>query len=237
MNHRSGVSHDPSTGAGRTAAARPDGWPTRHGSRHLRSKPDAALRRQALFATALAAALWVAGCAQVAHVATGQVVVGQRMMVDVDKGWNQFQFSLDDGTPTWTQEGVTVDALKFYVAKKDGELIAPTPSEPKGVVPLAFKSGMQAADVIVLYEKLYSRGGSTFKLEKVIPDTFVGVPGYRFEFSSIRKSDDLRLRGVAWFAVRNGELWAITYTAPRLAFFDAGIGGAETIARSARITL
>ena len=63
------------------------------------------------------------------------------------------------------------------------------------------------------------------------PNTFLA----RFEFSSIRRSDDVRLRGVGWFAVRNGELWAITYVAPRLAFFPAGIGEAEAIARSARI--
>lgn len=192
---------------------------------------------RALWGVVLAVVLFVAGCAQVSHVATGQVVVRQRLLVDVDKAWNQFEFTLNDGTPTWTQEGVTVDALKFYVGLKNDALIAPTPSEPKGVPALAFKAGMQAADVVALFEKLYSRGGSTFKLDKVTPETFVGVPGYRFEFSSIRKDDDVRLKGVGWFAVRDGELWAITYTAPRLAFFPAGIGAAEAVARSARIKL
>ena len=100
---------------------------------------------------------------------------------------------------------------------------------------MAFKSGMQAADIVALFERLYARGGSTFMLEKVVPTPFVGGNGYRFEFSSIRKADDVRLRGVGWFTVRNGELWAITYTAPRLAFFPAGIGEAEAIARSARV--
>jgi hypothetical protein len=180
-------------------------------------------------------ALLLAGCAQLSQVATGQVVVGGRMVVDVDKAWNQFEYTLNDGTPTWTQQGITVDALKFYVGLKDGALLAPTPSEPKGQAPLAFKSGMQAADVVALFERLYSRGGSTFTLEKVVPMPFAGGNGYRFEFSSIRKADDVRLRGVGWFTVRNGELWAITYTAPRLAFFPAGIGEAEAIASSARI--
>jgi hypothetical protein len=180
-------------------------------------------------------ALLLAGCAQLSQVATGQVVVGGRMVVDVDKAWNQFEYTLNDGTPTWTQQGITVDALKFYVGLKDGALLAPTPSEPKGQAPLAFKSGMQAADVVALFERLYSRGGSTFTLDKVVPMPFAGSNGYRFEFSSIRKADDVRLRGVGWFTVRNGELWAITYTAPRLAFFPAGIGEAAAIAGSARI--
>jgi hypothetical protein len=121
------------------------------------------------------------------------------------------------------------------VGLKDGALIVPTSSEEKGQAPIAFKSGMKAADVIALFERLYARGGSTFTLEKVEQVSFVGTGGYRFEFSSIRRSDDVRLRGMGWFAIRNGELWAITYTAPRLAFYQAGVGEAEAIARSARI--
>jgi hypothetical protein len=183
----------------------------------------------------LGALLLAAGCAQVSKVASGQVTVGGRMVVDADKDWNQFEQTLSDGTPTWTKEGIAVDELKFYVGLKDGALLAPTPSEPKGQPPLVFKSGMQAAEIVALFERRYSRGGSTFTLEKVVPVPFVGGGGYRFEFSSIRKVDDLRLRGVGWFAVRNGELWAITYTAPRLAFFPAGLAEAESVARSARI--
>lgn len=182
-----------------------------------------------------ATTLLLAACAQVSHVASGQVTVKNRMLVELEQGWNQFEYTLTDTTPTWTQQGITVDVLKFYVGLKSGELIAPTPAEPKGVPPLPFKTGMQAADIVALFERLYSRGGSSFTLEKVVPATFVGVSGYRFEFASLRKTDEVQLRGVVWFAVRDGELWAITYTAPRLAFFPAGIGGAETIARSARI--
>lgn len=63
----------------------------------------------------------------------------------------------------------------------------------------------------------------------------MGAPGFRFEFSGIRKSDDVRLAGVAWAVVRNGELYAITYTAPRLAFFGQHLKSAEAIAASARL--
>ena len=179
-------------------------------------------------------ALMLAGCAQVTHVPAGQAVVGQRMVVDLDRGWNQFE-NLGSGTmPTWTREGIAVDKLVFYAGLHDGELIAPTPAEPKGQPALVYRSEMKAADIIGLFERLHTRGGSTFTLDGVSQDTFVGVAGYRFEFSSIRKSDDVRLRGVGWFAQRGGELFAITYTAPRLAFFPAGVGSAESIARSAR---
>ena len=68
----------------------------------------------------LGAAMLLSSCAQLSQVATGQVVVGGRLVVDVDKAWNQFEYQLNDGTPTWTQQGITVDALKFYVGLKDG---------------------------------------------------------------------------------------------------------------------
>lgn len=42
----------------------------------------------------------------------------------------------------------------------------------------------------------------------------LGQQGFQFEFSSIRKSDEVQLRGIGWGAVRNGELFVITYTAP-----------------------
>lgn len=191
-------------------------------------------RRGLLYAT-LATALLLGGCAQLSIVASGEQVLKNRLAVQVDQPWNQFERGLGDNTLTWTQDGITVDALRFYVAVKDGDLIAPTPSEPKGQKPLAFKSTMPAAEVVSLFEGLYSRGGSTFALDRISPDTFGGRPGFRFEFSGIRKADDVRLRGIGWAAVHQGELFAITYTAPRLAFFTRHLGSAEAIARSARI--
>lgn len=193
------------------------------------------MNRRILAALLAVLVSWLAGCAQVSHVAIGELTVRGRLAVTVDRPWNQFERGLGDSTTTWTQDGITVDALRFYVALKDGELIAPTPSEPKGEKPLAFKAGMVAEQVVALFEGLHSRGGSSFTLERIAPETFAGQPGFRFEFSSIRKADDVRLRGVGWGTVRNAELYVITYTAPRLAFFQRHLGGAQAIVRSARL--
>jgi hypothetical protein len=186
-------------------------------------------------ALAFAATVLAAGCAQVSHVATGDVTLRERLTVTVDKPWNQFERGLGDNTPTWTQDGITVDALRFYAGLKDGALLAPTPSEPKGSKPLAFRSTMQAAEVVALFEALYSRDGSSFQLDRLSPQTFAGQAGFRFEFSGIRMHDEVRLKGIGWGALRNGELFVITYTAPRLSFFDRHLASAEAIAKSARI--
>lgn len=186
-------------------------------------------------ALAAGAALLAAGCAQVSHVASGDVTLKDRLVVTVDKPWNQFEGGLNDGVPTWTQDGFTVDALRFYVGLKDGALLAPTPSEPKGSKPLAFKAGMQPTEVVALFESLYSRDGSSFTLDRLTPQPFAGQPGFRFEFSSVRKTDEVPLKGIGWGSVRGGELFVVTYTAPRLSFFDRHVASAEAIVKSARI--
>ena len=182
-------------------------------------------------------AMLLAGCAAppITHVDAGEKLVKQRLAVAVDTPWNQFERGSFAQVPMWTNEGITVDALQFYVGLKDGELIAPTPKEPKGQRDLAFKATMQPAEIVALYQSLWTRDGSVFTLDKLEPAEFVGEKGFRFEYTLLRKLDEVRLQGVAWGAVRNGELFAITFSAPRLAFFPRLKPRVEAIAKSARV--
>lgn len=184
---------------------------------------------------ALALAVTLAGCAAVSKVSTGEAVVRNRLAVTVDTPWNQFERGLADNTPTWTVEGITVDALQFYVGIKDGELIAPTPNQGKGTLPLTFRSTMQPADIVALYQGLLTRDGSSFNLDKLEPTDFLGTRGFRFEYSLTRKTDDVRLKGQAWGAVRNGELFVINYSAPRLAFYPKYVGRVEALVKTAKV--
>ena len=177
----------------------------------------------------------LAGCAQVSKVNTGAVVVRDRMLVDVAEPWNQFERGLNPMAASWANEGLFVDTLQFYVGIKDGGLIAPTPSEPKGVAPLVFKSTMQPAEVATLFQNLWARDGSTFTIDRIEPNNWLGGDGFRVEFSAVRSTDDVRMLGVAWGAVRNGELFIISYSAPRLTFFARYRPRAEAIAKSARL--
>jgi hypothetical protein len=185
---------------------------------------------------AIAAAL-LAGCTHVTPVAQGEVLLKNRLLVRVDVPWNQFErtVSQEGGSATWTHEGLTVDALQFYVAVKDGELIAPTPGEPKGVKPLAFRASMATQDVVDLLQALWSRDGSAVTIERVAPQPFLGGEGFRIDYTRVRKVDEVRLQGVVWGAVRDGELHLIHYSAPRLAFFARYLPRAEALAASARL--
>ena len=193
-----------------------------------RSPWPAALGRVAVLVLAMAAA----GCANVAKVATGPVLVEDRVTLTLGEAWNQVNIPGRSKPVLWTQDGLPLDALEFWVGYRDGQALA----EPgKDKRPLVFKSAMQPHEVVALFEGLYGRDGSTFKLLKLAPQEFLGGPGFRFDFELLRKADDVRALGVAWVAVRNGELFAMTFSAPRLGFYPSHLPKVEQAAASARL--
>ena len=189
--------------------------------------------KKLLLSLAIVAAL--AGCAGIVKVGPGETVVGNWMAVTIDSSWNQLNPAQPTPSTLWTLDGVTVDSLRFYAGLKDGDVIEPNTARAKDARPLVFKAGMHPDEIVALYQGMYSRDGSAFMLDKLEPAEFVGAKGFRFQYTVVRKLDDVTLSGVAWAAVREGQLYAMTYTAPRLAFFPRYAPRVEKIARSARL--
>lgn len=186
--------------------------------------------RRVLITLLLAASL--AGCASIHKVDTGAAKVGDRVVVDLDGPWNALPWR-DEKAMRWTQDGVTLDLLSFYPGLKNGELISKSRSQDER--PLAFKSTMAPHEIVALFQGYFSREGS-FQLDKLEPAEFAGTQGFRFRFTLVRKSDDVRLSGSGWGAVRQGELYAMTFIAPRAGFFPRHEPQVERIARSLRVT-
>jgi hypothetical protein len=194
-------------------------------------------RRRLLGAAALGAVL--AGCASIEAV-EGERVLAGRLTVVVGPAWNRIR-STEDKQPyeTWTQHGFTLDQLRLWPGIASGEsLVAPRPLPPGGQraprVP-TFRAGMSPDQLANLFEVLYAMDGSQVTLTRLDAERFAGERGLRLAFSVLRQRDDLQLSGVAWMAVRQDRLYALAYTAPRLAFFDRGRPQAEAVAASARI--
>jgi len=175
----------------------------------------------------------VAGCAAIAKVEPGEQVVADRLVVDLDGPWNRFTRGVD--VPTWTVEGFTVDRLQFFVGIKDGQPIAERPKGAKEQRPLTFHASMKAHEIVALFEGLYTQDGSTFTLDRIEPITFIGESGFKYSYTLIRRSDDVRLSGVGYGAVAGGELTVINYSAPRLGFFPRYQARIEKMALGARL--
>lgn len=190
--------------------------------------PRHALPRRGLL---VAAALLASGCANVAKVSTGENLVGGRVALNLDAAWNQINFG-NRKSVLWTQDGVPLDALEFWVGVKDGDTLAEVSKDKR---PLVFKPAMAPHELVALFEGLYGRDGSTFKLLRLAPADFLGGKGLRFDYEVVRKADDVTVQGVAWAVVQGNELFAMTFTAPRLGFFARHLPKVEQAAASARL--
>jgi hypothetical protein len=183
----------------------------------------------------LALAAVLAGCAGVVKVSPGDALVGERLRVPVDAAWNQFGAPHVAGKATamWTQEGLAIDQLNFYVGIKDGAELAAAQSDKQRA--LVFRAAMQPHELVALFESLYTRDGSTFTLEKLEPAEVLGQRGWRAQYTVLRKFDEVRLRGDAWGTVRDNELYAMTFAAPALGFYPRLAPGVEKVVAAARL--
>jgi hypothetical protein len=131
-------------------------------------------------------------------------------------------------------EGLPLDQLLVYSGIKNEELVHAAGGSGT-TKDFAFRSSMQPDEIVAMFEGMLTRDGSQFKLVKLEPASFGGEKGFRFEYSIVRRGDNAVLSGVGFGAVSKGELFALLYQAPRLAFFPRHRPRVEQIARSARL--
>jgi hypothetical protein len=188
----------------------------------------------------LLAAVLLAACTTIAKVEGDQVVNG-RLAVTVPTAWNKVQTPWgDEPYDTWTQEGMPLDHLRFWGGVASGQPLMRKPTvffrargEKDARVP-TFKAGMSPEKLVSLFEELYANAG-TVRLTRVEPTLFAGEKGVRFEFTLMRRFDDLTLHGVGWVAVKEEKLFAATFVAPKLGFYQRLQPMAEAVVKTARI--
>jgi hypothetical protein len=124
--------------------------------------------------------------------------------------------------------------LQFFVGVKDGSpLVARAGGDDKR--PLTFRAAMEPHEIVALFQTMLTTDGSSFTLDRLDPAPFLGGQGIRFEFSLVRRFDEVRLAGFGYARVVNGELHAILYKAPRLGFYPRYRPQVEKMAQSASL--
>ncbi|MCC2673342.1 MAG: hypothetical protein K0R58_289 [Ramlibacter sp.] len=181
-------------------------------------------------------ALLLAACAAVVKV-EGDQTVNNKLSVKLPEAWNRLAYP---GQPfeVWTQEGASLDQLRFWAGVTAGTEIAKLPAAPAGQkagrVP-TFTAGMAPDQLVSLFEIMFASDGSQVKITRIEPGVFAGLNGVRFEFAVVTKKTELQVRGVGWAAVKNNELYAATYHAPDLAFFKRLSPKAEAVVKTAML--
>jgi hypothetical protein len=195
------------------------------------------MRRKAWLAAAALCAL--AGCAQMVKVEPGQVTVKDALTLRADIAWNRFelQFPLSvapGASEVWTQDGITLDALAFFVGVADGQTLGRVIQGTGKKLP-QFRRTMTPGEIVELYEQMVTQDGSAFALTRVAPVRFGGHPGFRFEHTITRRSDNVLLKGVAQGAVVKDKLYLVAFTAPAIYYFGRHLPQVEPLLASAQI--
>ena len=178
-------------------------------------------------------------CASVVKL-EGEQVVNNRMTVRLTDAWNKISLpGTSEPFDMWTQEGLALDHFRLWAAIQPGQSLMTSPpraaSGQKAPRTPTYLSGMQPDQLVNLFEVLYAMDGSIVSMNKVESATFAGEKGVRFEFSVTRKGDDVQLRGVGWVAIRKNELFAASFVAPKLSFFERLSPKAERVVNTALI--
>lgn len=189
---------------------------------------------------ALLLALALAACTTISKV-EGDQLVNHQLQVTVPTAWNKIQAPWgEEPYDTWTQEGMPLDHLRFWGGVESGKPLMRKPTvffrargEKDARVP-TFRTGMAPEKLVSLFEELYATAG-TVRLTRMEPAVFAGEKGVRFEFTLLRRFDDLTLNGVGWVAVKDEKLYAATFVAPKLGFYQRLQPMAEAVVRTARI--
>lgn len=190
-------------------------------------------------------ALLLAACTTISKM-EGEQLVNERLSVQVTSAWNKVTDLWEaDPYDTWTQEGIPLDHLRFWGGVRAGHplmmkpaVFSRAPDAKERRVP-TFRPGLTPEKLVSLFEELYATAGPV-SITRVEPAVFAGLNGVRFEFTLARRSDDLNLQGVGWIAVRPDPVWgeelfAATFVAPRLSFFQRLLPMAEAVVKTARI--
>lgn len=186
----------------------------------------------------LAIALIIVGCANIVKV-DGEQTINSKMTVKLPQAWNKVNVAASQQPyELWTQDGVFVDQLRIWAGISNGANLVVAPQKnSQGKAPRVpvFTAGMKLDQIASLFEQMYAIDGSAVTLDKVEPATFGAKQGVRVEFSVVVQSSNLQLKGVAWAAEHKGQLYAISYVAPRLSFFPRYVPQVQDIANSAAI--
>ena len=181
----------------------------------------------------LPAVFLLASCAAMTKVGPGETVVGDGLKVKLDQGWNKFANG-NGNVEVWTAEGLSLDTVRFYVKVAEGQPLEQIRGANQKQIP-QFRASMEPNEIVEMFEAFSVADGSSFQLIKLAPAKFLGASGFRFDYSLVRKSDEVELRGFAYGAIRDGHLTMIVFQAPKIHFYGELALRAEALATSARL--
>ena len=200
---------------------------------------------------ALFAALAVAGCAgggggygggygfnRFRLIEAQEQDVARTMVVTPTVRWNRVPRQVTDipREENWTLHGIPLDGLAFIGGLEDGKpLVRYQRRRDIRQIP-NFRADMTPPEIASMIESYYRiRAGSvSFTMTGLQPRTFLGQPGFQYDYEHLGGNEVTRQGRVVGTIVAN-RLYMILFDAPKRHFFPEIIPEVERIIESARL--
>ncbi|HEX9933343.1 MAG TPA: hypothetical protein VGB08_10925 [Allosphingosinicella sp.] len=164
--------------------------------------------------------------------------VAHTMRVTPSIRWNRLPRMANEISreENWTLHGVTLDGLTFIGGLEHGRpLVRWQRRSDIRQVP-NFRSDMTPPEIASMIESFYRiRAGSlSFNMTGLQPRTFLGQPGFQFDYEHLG-GNELHRQGRVVGAIIGRRLYMVLFDAPRDQFFPQIIPEVERIIDSARL--
>lgn len=164
-------------------------------------------------------------------------VGGRAMLVTPGERWNRLPHGLFDlgEEENWTLNGALLDSVTFLGGIKDGKAIVRQRRRDDRQVPV-FRANMTPPELVGMIESFYRvrAGSSEFATTGLQPVTFLGSPGFRFDYEHLG-GNEVKRRGRAYGAVLGGRFYLMLLDATRLHYFERALPDFERMAQGARL--
>ena len=135
----------------------------------------------------------------------------------------------------WTLNGPLLDGLSFIGGLEHDKRIVVQRRKADRKVP-NFRADMSPPEIAAMIESFYRirAGASSFTMTNLEPRTFLGHPGFQFDYAYLG-GDEVDRRGRAVGAIIANRFYLALFDAARMHYFDAGLPEFERIVQSARL--
>ncbi|QGN55317.1 hypothetical protein [Novosphingobium sp. Gsoil 351] len=158
------------------------------------------------------------------------------MVVTAVGDWNRSTNSDLKRNESWTQNGTGLDDLSFYGGIAKGKALFRQRDKKKDPLP-KFDPAMLPTDIAEWFENSarIALASAVFEVGAVRPATLAGAAGIEMDYAYATEGDNLERQGVARAAVVGGKLYVISFDAPKIHYFKAGLPTALAIMDTARV--
>tara|TARA_Y100000296_G_scaffold69642_1_gene83601 strand:+ start:887 stop:1489 length:603 start_codon:yes stop_codon:yes gene_type:complete len=157
------------------------------------------------------------------------------LVVTPPRDWNRLSERPGKHAETWTLDGEQLNDVTFYGEIQPGDPLVKERHKKKDPLP-KFRANTLLIEIPELLEgtyRTYKKIGR-FDVQSVEPMSFLGSEGVYFTFEYVDQTQ-LTRKGEARAAIIDGELFMLTFEAPRLHYYDQTIADFRALADTARL--